>query len=61
MIPTNPQQPVDITFRQPAQPRVPAQQGVLEERWLHKIFLFTHIPATWGAERLALLLLAGGF
>lgn len=60
MIPTNPQQPVDITFRQPAQPRVPAQQGVLEERWLHKIFLFTHIPATWGAERLALLLLAGG-
>jgi hypothetical protein len=54
-------QAVNITYRQPVQPRVPAQHGILEERWLHKVFLITHIPATWGPERLALLLLAGGF
>ncbi len=38
--------------------RVEQREGILEDRWLHKLFVITHIPATWPAWKLFLGLLA---
>lgn len=41
--------------------RVAQQEGILEDRWLHKLFVFSHAPATWPAWKLFLgLLVAAG-
>ncbi|MCL4299900.1 MAG: metallophosphoesterase, partial [Anaerolineae bacterium] len=37
---------------------VPPAADILEDRWLHQLFLFTHVPATWPAWKLAVGLLA---
>ena len=46
-----------VTFRSLAQPRRKPDRDILEGRWLHKVFLITHIPAAWAAWKLAILLL----
>jgi predicted MPP superfamily phosphohydrolase len=33
--------------------RTQPQEGILEDRWLHQLFLLTHAPATWPAWKLA--------
>jgi predicted MPP superfamily phosphohydrolase len=33
--------------------RTQPQEGILEDRWLHQLFLITHLPATWPAWKLA--------
>lgn len=50
--------PHEVNYRSPRKNRIPPESGILEERWLHKIFLATHIPATWNAWQLGLSLLA---
>ncbi len=42
-----------VTYDSAAQIRQPAQVDVLEDRWLHKLFVLTHAPATWPAWKLA--------
>ncbi len=37
--------------------RIRAEKDVLEERWLHRLFLLTHKPAVWPAWKLAGMLL----
>ncbi len=41
--------PFTITYHTVAQARPPVQEGVLEDRWLHKLFLLGQIPASWNA------------
>ena len=53
-----PQTPFSVTITSAAEARTPPKLTILEERLLHKIFLATHIPAVWGAPKLALMLLA---
>ena len=50
-----------VLYHSLATDRPPSDTDVLEERWLHKLFLLTHVPANWPAWKLAvaLLLLAG--
>jgi predicted MPP superfamily phosphohydrolase len=50
-----------IEIRRPARPRRQPADSVLEERWLHQLFLITHIPAEWPTWKLGggLLVLAG--
>lgn len=43
-----------VTYHRPPVARTAPAAGVLEERWLHQIFLATHIPATWHAGKLGL-------
>ena len=45
-----------VTYHRPKSERPAPELGVLEERWLHKIFLATHIPATWNAGKIGLVL-----
>jgi predicted MPP superfamily phosphohydrolase len=45
--------PFTVTFHSPAKPRVPPAADILEDRWLHQLFLITHAPATWPAWKLA--------
>lgn len=56
------QPPFTVTFLSPAEPRIPPAADILEDRWLHQVFLITHLPATWPAWKLAagLLLAALG-
>ncbi|GIK41089.1 MAG: hypothetical protein BroJett011_49220 [Chloroflexota bacterium] len=49
--------PFTVTFHSPTEPRIPSAADILEDRWLHQLFLFTHTPATWPAWKLALGLL----
>ena len=51
-----------VTYRSGAEARLPLQRDILENRFLHKLFLVTHIPAAWPAWKLGagLLLLALG-
>lgn len=50
--------PFIVTFHSPTEPRIPPAADILEDRWLHQVFLLTHIPATWPAWKLAAGLLA---
>jgi len=45
--------PFTVTYQSAAEARIPPKQGILEERWFHKLFLLTHIPASWGPVKLA--------
>ena len=53
--------PFTVSFHTLNTPRTAPNQDVLENRWLHQLFLLTHKPAEWSAWQLAggLLLLAG--
>ncbi|MCB9079721.1 MAG: metallophosphoesterase [Anaerolineaceae bacterium] len=44
----------NVTYHHPKLNRTAPESGVLEERWLHKLFLATHIPATWNWGQLGL-------
>lgn len=48
----------NVSFQALDETRVAPQQDVLENRWLHQLFLLTHKPATWSAWQLAAGLLA---
>lgn len=52
-------QPADfeISIQSAATARIPPQANILEERFLHKLFLLTHVPARWPAWQLAASLL----
>jgi hypothetical protein len=51
-------QPVyTVTYHSAAGIRRPVKVDVLEDRWLHKLFVFTHAPATWPAWKLAAALM----
>jgi len=45
--------PPNISYHSLGQKRAAPQQDVLENRWLHQLFLLTHRPATWPAWQLA--------
>ncbi|MCB0167363.1 MAG: hypothetical protein KDI79_24250, partial [Anaerolineae bacterium] len=45
-----------MTFHRPKLDRTAPGLGILEDRWLHKIFLATHVPATWNVWQLGLVL-----
>jgi predicted MPP superfamily phosphohydrolase len=53
--------PFKINIYSLGENRQSPQQDVLENRWLHQLFLLTHKPATWPAWQLALglLIIAG--
>ncbi len=50
-----------VSFHTLAAPRLAPKADVLENRWLHKIFVLTHQPAGWSAWQLlaAVLILTG--
>jgi len=45
--------PHNISFHSLGENREAPQQDVLENRWLHQLFLLTHKPATWSVWQLA--------
>src|SRR6185503_13122685 len=45
--------PFTVTYYSAAEPRIPPAADILEDRWLHQVFLITHAPATWPAWKLA--------
>ncbi|NJN96497.1 MAG: hypothetical protein HC875_21515 [Anaerolineales bacterium] len=45
--------PFTLSYHSSAEPRIPPEADILEDRWLHQVFLITHIPATWPAWKLA--------
>jgi predicted MPP superfamily phosphohydrolase len=47
--------PFTVTYRSAAA-RTPPQQEVLENRFFHKLFLITHVPASWPGWKLAISL-----
>lgn len=47
----------EISIQSAAEARIPPQENVLEERFLHKLFLLTHVPARWNNWQLAAVLL----
>ncbi|MBI1877969.1 MAG: metallophosphoesterase [Chloroflexi bacterium] len=47
------QPPFTVTFHAAPEPRIPLAADILEDRWLHQVFLITHAPATWPAWKLA--------
>lgn len=49
--------PFTVTFHSPSKPRIPPAADILEDRWLHQLFLITHAPATWPAWKLVVGLL----
>lgn len=46
------------TYRRAGTPRLQPKTNILENRWLHQLFLLTYIPAKWPAWQLGLGLLA---
>ncbi len=42
-----------VSYHAPTEPRRPPAADILEDRWLHQVFLLTHAPATWPAWKLA--------
>lgn len=48
---------VTVTYHPVGQRRGQSNRDILEKRWLHQLFLITHIPAVWPAWKLAILLL----
>lgn len=57
MLTNQTQSPFTVTFHS-TKVRTQPQEGILEDRWLHQLFLITHLPATWPAWKLAVGLLA---
>lgn len=57
MLTNQTKQPFTVTFYS-TKVRTKPQEGILEDRWLHQLFLITHLPATWPAWKLAVGLLA---
>lgn len=51
------QPPFTVTFHSADEPRIPPAADILEDRWLHQVFLITHAPAAWPDWKLALGLL----
>lgn len=49
--------PFTISYYSAAEARIKTKDDILVERWLHKVFVVTHIPALWSASKLALALL----
>ena len=49
--------PFTVTYHTANGSRIAPNRTLLEDRWLHKIFLITHIPATWTGWQLAISLL----
>ena len=56
----NPSQLTDpaINYHSAAEYRVAPENDVLEGRFLHRLFLFMHIPAAWPVWKIGLGLLA---
>ena len=50
-----------VSYHSVAAARPPSKPNILEERWLHKVFLLTHIPATWSFWKLGAGLLVAAF
>jgi predicted MPP superfamily phosphohydrolase len=50
--------PFTVSYYSAAQARVEPEDDVLEKRWLHLLFLITHVPASWPPWKLALALVA---
>lgn len=48
----------ELSIYSAASARIPPQENILEDRFLHKLFLLTHVPASWGWWQLAAVLLA---
>ncbi len=46
-----------VSYHSAAGIRVEPREGILEDRWLHQLFLLTHSPSTWPAWKLAAALL----
>lgn len=53
--------PFSVSYHTPATQRTPSNHKLLEERWLHKLFLLSHVPATWPGWKLAISLLLLAF
>jgi len=51
-----------VTYHSATKERIPPEDEILEERWLHQLFLITHLPAKWAWWQLAtsLLVVASG-
>jgi predicted MPP superfamily phosphohydrolase len=45
--------PFTVSYYSSNEARIPQAADILEERWLHKLFLLTHAPADWPAWKLA--------
>jgi predicted MPP superfamily phosphohydrolase len=50
--------PFTVTYHSLTQNREESDLRILEERWLHKLFLITHVTAQWPPWKLGLALLA---
>ncbi len=50
-------EPLTVSHYSAAKARTEPEEDILEDRWLHKAFLITHIPASWPAWKLAVALL----
>lgn len=44
----------NVSYHHPTKKRTSPETGILEERWLHKVFLATHIPVNWNFWQLGL-------
>jgi uncharacterized protein len=42
-----------VAYYSPDEPRISPAADILEDRWLHKLFLLTHAPVDWPAWKLA--------
>jgi len=58
MTPSPKHLPFDVQIFSANGARVPPQDNVLEDRWLHQLFLWTMIPAAWPGWKLAAALVA---
>ena len=47
--------PIDVKITPASPPRIPPRANVLEDKFLHKLFLLSHIPAGWSTGKLGLL------
>ena len=48
--------PFTVNYYSAAEARLPPQQEILENRFFHKLFLVTHVPAGWSPWKLAVCL-----
>ena len=55
------QRPYNVSILKSVEKRMPPTSNILEERWLHKLFLFLQAPATWSKWQLAVGLLVLAF
>ncbi len=49
--------PLTVTYHSAADVRPTPQPGLLEERWLHQVFVISHKPSTWSDRQLFVTLL----